>query len=149
MDGDPKQARTVSVDRMEPCREGHRYDSATTARPLPPDHPLVKRANDDMYVEDIFHSEATDQEASNPWWPWSTADANSSQFPAMPQQPSGEPDDEALCARPAAEPADEILGADAESGERSGEPAAAQPAHAVEPNRSPPVRGRATGARPK
>ena len=48
---DEKQSRVISADRMQPNREGHRYDSATTAVPLPPDHPLVRRANDDSHAE--------------------------------------------------------------------------------------------------
>ena len=149
MDGDPKQMRTVSVDRMEPYREGYRYDSATTARPLPPDHPLVKRANADMFVEDIFHTETTDKDASNPWWPWSTAEVDESQVPAMPQQPRADPDHEALDAIPMAEPVDEIMRTDAESGQKETEPPAGQPAPAAEAGHSLPARGRDTGARPK
>ena len=60
MDGDVKQSRVVSVDRMEPYREGHRYDTATTAVPLSPDHPLVRRANNDPHAENIIQSKANE-----------------------------------------------------------------------------------------
>ena len=149
MDGDPKQVRTVSVDRMEPYREGYRYDSATTARPLPPEHPLVKRANADVFVEDIFHPETTDKEASNPWWPWSTAEVDDSLVPAMPPPPRADPDHEALDAIPMAVPADEILRTDAESGQNETERAASMPAPSAEAGHLLPARGRETGARPK
>ena len=67
MDGDVKQSRVVSVDRMEPYREGHRYASeagtralSTTAVPLSPDHPLVRRANNDPDAEKIIQSKANE-----------------------------------------------------------------------------------------
>ena len=94
MDGDVKQSRVVSVDRMEPYREGHRYDTATTAVPLSPDHPLVRRANNDPHAENIIQSKANEEDAANPWWHYSTHKEEEVSVPAMPQQqpevPGGE-----------------------------------------------------------
>ena len=145
MDNDPKQERVISVDRMEPYREGHRYDSATTARPLPPDHPLVMRANSDPHAEGVIQSQVTEQEAANPWWPWSNQEAP---FPAMPQQQQpAEPEHEQLQAMPdPGIPEDEIQ-PDAESGRAEG--AVGGQAGLPGPHSSTTKQGERLGARPK
>ena len=146
MDGDLKQGRVISADRMQPYREGHRYDSATTAVPLPPEHPLVRRANDDPHAENIIQSGVTEEEAANPWWPWSTHEEKEVLVPAMPEQPAAGPEEEQLVPMPAGIPVDEVCtDADSERGRRAG---AGQPAQTM-PRHSATDHGERQGARPK
>ena len=144
MDGDLKQSRVVSVDRMEPYREGHRYDSATTAVPLSPDHPLVRRANNDPHAENIIQSKANEDDAANPWWPYSTYKEEEVPVPAMPQQQSEGPDGELLPPMPPSNPADEVW-RDAESEREGGGPHEAAPSTPPHSDAEP----RRLGARPK
>ena len=146
MDGDSKQGRVISTDRMQPYREGHRYDSATTAVPLPPDHPLVRRANDDSHAENIIQSRVTEEEAANPWWPWSTHEEREALVPAMPQQQPTGPEEEQLAPMPAGIPVDEVCtdaDSERERGAGAGQPAPAMPRHSATDH------GGELGARPK
>ena len=144
MDGDVKQSRVVSVDRMEPYREGHRYDTATIAVPLSPDHPLVRRANNDPHAENIIQSKANEEDAANPWWHYSTHKEKEVSVPAMPQQQPEVPDGELLPTMPLNNPDDEVW-RDAESGREGGG------LHAAAPNTPPhfDAESRRLGAHPK
>ena len=128
MDGNQQQGRIVSTDRMEPYREGHRYDSSTTAVPLAPEHPLVKLANDDTYAETIAHSNNEDEERGevDPWRPLAQQPDIA---PAWPLSPPAGPDEEEIQPMPQVVPDDEVM-QEAESGrEGAGQPAGPDSPH--------------------
>ena len=116
MDGNPQQRRVISTDRMEPYREGHRYDSSTTAVPLSTEHPLVKIANDDTHAEVIKQTNDDTLEEGDVDL-WRPTDGQPDMAPAWPQQPPVGPEEESVQPMPPCIPDDEVLrGAESDGG---------------------------------
>ena len=129
MDGDSKQAKVISTDRMQPYREGHRYDSARTAVPLSPDHPLVKLANDDIHAETIIQPNEDEQGRPEETELWVPPVGQTDMAPAWPQQQPAGPDEEDMQPMPPVEPDDEVMRGAAESGGEAAELPAGREVH--------------------